>query len=520
VADPDDARARRPEAVGVDETGVTITGGDDVVLDVSFDGRRIWSFWSHRDTTGGRRSRQAPWPEPLRAHLDGVATVRVSVHGEDHALFEQEVRFGAGEGRVAIVDRKGRPLGLDNTGKLIATFENRSGATTAPLLDAIESVLGELTAAGIAAFPAYGTLLGAVRDGRLIGHDSDADLGYVSRFSHPFDVVRESFALQRRLAEKFEILRYSGASFKVRVTESDGVARGLDVFGGYLAHGNLHLLGEIRTPFREEWILPLGTCQLEGRTLPAPAVPERLLEATYGPHWRVPDPAFRFETPQSTIRAFNAWFRATRSNRASWSRAHHGAGGNLEQLTPSALARHVLEVEGVPARLDDLGAGQGVDALWFARQGASVTAYDFIPTAANRALRRARRRGWDLEVRPLNFQEWRSVFSEGARVARRPGPRVLMANHLLDATGPFGRDAVARVASMALRDGGRFYADFWSGGGQRDGGPERPVPLEGVVRVLERQGAHILQATERAAEDTDEPAGRGRRTGRVVARWS
>ena len=35
--------------------------------------------------------------------------------------------------------------------------------------------------AGVEAFLAYGTLLGAVREGRLLGHDSDADLGYVSR---------------------------------------------------------------------------------------------------------------------------------------------------------------------------------------------------------------------------------------------------------------------------------------------------------------------------------------------------
>lgn len=514
---PDDPRAARaPEGVQVDEEGVTVVGGDDVALDVSFDGRRIWSFWSHRDTVPARGGRRAAWPSALLPHLDGTAVVRVAVHAQPEALAEQELRFGAGDGRVAIVDRKGRPLGLDNTGKLIATFENRTEATTAPLLDAVEAVLAELAAAGIAAFPAYGTLLGAVRDQRLIGHDSDADLGYVSRYGHPFDVVRESFALQRRLAERFEILRYSGASFKVRVTESDGVARGLDVFGGYLAHGHLHLLGEIRTPFREEWILPLGTCTLEGRTLPAPAEPERLLEATYGPHWRVPDPAFKFETPQSTIKAFNAWFRATRSNRAAWSRAHQQSEDGLEQLQPSDLAQHVLEAEGgAPEQLFDLGAGRGVDALWFARQGSSVTAYDFIPTVANRALRRARKRQWDLEVRALNFQEWRSVLSEGALVARRPGPRVLLANHLLDATGAFGRDAVARFASMALRQGGRCYADFWSSGGRRsDDATLRPVPVAEVIETLERQGAHILHAAERPAEDDD-----GRRTGRVVARW-
>ena len=74
-------------------------------------------------------------------------------------------------------------------------------------------------------------------------------------------------------------------------------------------------MGEIRTPFESEWIFPLGTTTLEGRTLPAPADTDRFLTATYGPSWRVPDPAFHFETPQSTHRRLNGWFRGTRGNR-------------------------------------------------------------------------------------------------------------------------------------------------------------------------------------------------------------
>ena len=80
---------------------------------------------------------------------------------------------------------------------------------------------------------AYGTLLGAVREKRFLGHDSDADLAYVSEFSNPCDVVRESFRLQRVIHERgFRTYRYSGAAFRVDVVEGDGVVRGLDVFGG------------------------------------------------------------------------------------------------------------------------------------------------------------------------------------------------------------------------------------------------------------------------------------------------
>jgi hypothetical protein len=92
----------------------------------------------------------------------------------------------------------------------------------------------------------------------------------------------------------------------------------------------------------------------------------------------------------------------------------------------------------------------------------------------------------------------------------------VLANHLLDATTAFGRDSLVRFASLALRDGGRLYADFWTRGGTLDKTPARPVPLEEVVATLSRQGAHILHAAEL---DTDDPAHQGRRTGRVVAEW-
>ncbi len=501
----------------MDETGIVLTEGEDGPLDVEFDGRRVWSFWLVRDTEEvGESRRLAAWPRQLRNYLDGVTVVGVRSHGDERALFEEERRFGTSTERIAVVDSRGQPLGTDKSGKLVPTFENRSVEQTAPLLDSLETVLAELAAAGVAAFPAYGTLLGAVRSGRLIGHDSDADIGYVSRHRHPFDVIRESFAIQRRLvAHGYHTMRYSGGSFQVLVTESDGFVRGLDVFGGYFDGERLYLMGEVRTPYREEWIFPLSNCELEGRTLPAPAEPERLLEAMYGPGWRVPDPAFAFTTPASTVRAFDQVFRISRARRRLWGRAHLQTTGSLPPVQPSPLAAYVAE-GGVPAQLLDVGAGRGIDSLWFARQGSAVTAYDYLVGTPGRAARRAEREGLSLDVRWLNLQEWRSVLAEGARIARLPGPRTVLANHVLEATPAFGRDSLVRFASMALRDGGRLYADFWCGGGEPGETPAWPVRLEEVTALLRRAGAHMLQADE----FDDDAAPLGRRTGRVVAQWA
>ena len=185
-------------------------------------------------------------------------------------------------------------------------------------MDAIDRVLDALREVGIEAFLAYGTLLGAVRDGRLIGHDSDADLGYVSRLHHPVDVIRESFRVQRALVDLgYRIVRYSALAFKVDVEEGDGVVRGLDVFGGFLMDGHLHLMGEIREPFREESDLPARHDHPGGprRSRPRPT-PTGSCAATYGPRGGCPTRRSTSRRPPRPVRRLNGWFRGLRVGRA------------------------------------------------------------------------------------------------------------------------------------------------------------------------------------------------------------
>ena len=268
------------------------------------------------------------------------------VHETGEQVFDGEVTLGSGSGRIEIVNRNGQPLSLDKSWRRVVTFDTRSAQNIEPLMHAIEVVLAALRDAGIEAFLAYGTLLGAVREGKLLGHDSDADLGYVSRHTHPVDVIRESFRLQRALIGLgYRITRYSALAFKVDVDEGDGVVRGLDVFGGFLMDGNLHLMGEIREPFEESWIFPLGTTTLEGRTFPAPADPDRLLTATYGP-WRMPDPAFKFAPPATTVRRLNGWFRGLRVGRARWDRIYSRVLKGMPE--PSPFIHWVAEHRGRP----------------------------------------------------------------------------------------------------------------------------------------------------------------------------
>ncbi|QBR91948.1 class I SAM-dependent methyltransferase [Nocardioides euryhalodurans] len=500
----------------VDERGVAVSRAEDRPVDVLFDGQRVWSFRVVRDTRNhGLRGRLAPWPRPLVRYLDGRARVVVRDASSGEVHFDDEVRFGSSEERVSVINREGIALGVDKSGRLVPTFETRGAEDISALVTATLAVLEAVAEGGVRPFVGYGTLLGAVREGGVLGHDSDADIAYVSEHHTPVDVIRESFRLQRQVRQRgFETVRYSGAAFKVLVREADGFRRGIDVFAGFLDEGRLYLMGEVGVPFEEEWLYPLGTASFEGAEVPVPARPERLLEAMYGPGWRHPDPAFKFETPRGVTKALNDWFRGLRPGFNDWQRRYSVRKRRPVTRGPAHLAKLAHE-EAVRtgATVLDVGAGKGPDAWWLASKGVPVVAYEFVPFALDGVAAQAREGDRPLEVRHLNLTDTRSVFYEGARLARRPGPRIVLAQHVLDATTPVGRDSFARLCSMALRDGGTVYAQFHTGPTTSEVEWANGVDPEVVADLLRKAGAREVTLTEHGRGGAQHPVVR------VVAEW-
>lgn len=517
-----EAVAPKVDALRVDERGFFFAepAVDDVV-DVRFDGRRVWSFWLLRDSKPVDGLRFVPWAGALKQFLNGVTQLSIVAHVTETVLYDAELKVGTKADRIAVVNASGAPLGLDKTNKLMLTFDTRTAEHVKPLLDSMENVLAALKEAGIEAFVVYGSLLGAVRGGKLIGHDSDADLGYVSKFSHPVEVQIESFRIQRRLRELgYESFRYSGFAFRIDVYEGDGSKRGLDLFGGFIApayEGNpsmLYMMGEVGAPFELDWIYPLSEVTLEGRTLAAPRRPEKLLEAMYGAGWKVPDPAYKFTTPRTTVRRLTGWFRGTRVLRLEWVMRYKKRAS--PRPGPSALAQLVVEREGmVPERVVELGAGRGEDALWLARQGAQVRALDFVLFPSAAASKAAADEGLALEITDLNLNSIRSWMAEAVVLSHTFKPRVIMARHLIDAASPAARRATWRLCDLALRGGGRVYLEFYTGGKRED--VVRPISAERVIEELTAHGAVIVHREDLTEEtESGEP---GRPTTRLVAQW-
>ena len=506
----------RVSDVTVDAEGVTARAPRETVLDMLVDGRRVYSFWVHRDGEQDGPRWRVPWPKTLLEFLDGTARFTVVVHETGEKVYDGEVTLGSGSGRIAILNRNGQPLSLDRTWRRVVTFDSRSGEQVEPLLDAIEVVLGALRKAGIEAFLAYGTLLGAVREGKLLGHDGDADLGYVSHHNHPVDAIRESFRVQRDLvALGFRITRYSALAFKVDVDEGDGVVRGLDVFGGFMMDGRLYLMGEIGDPFQEAWIHPLGTTTLEGRSFPAPADPDKLLTAMYGP-WRTPDPAFHFSPPTTTVRRLNGWFRGLRVGRAKWDRIYSRRQKPLA-TEPSPFAAWAAEREPDAATYVDLGCGRGSDVLWMAGRGVPSVGLDFQARSYAEA---AARTVPGADFWRCNLLEMRDVLPAGAELARTPGPRLLAARHLVDTLGPAARQNLWRLARMALagEGGGRLYLEFLvrfgDDGYARELHVKRRAPRL-LVAELERAGATIVHRETFRVSDSPTAS----KVARLIVEW-
>lgn len=470
--------------IGTD--GIGVENSDGAVLDVLLDGRRVWSFRPAVPASRRDGALLTPWPDAMRRFLDGVAEVAVrDLEGE--VLATARLAFGDSSEPVEVVDRYGRPLVVGPNGRMMLGFGDHADAT-AGLLVAADEVLEVMTSVGLDGFLAYGTLLGAVREGAFIGHDNDLDLGYLSEARHPVDVVHESMRLQRALVRAgMKVERYSGAGLKVWVRDDSGIARGLDIFGGFWDGDRLVLLGELWTPFRREWVEPLSTVELEGHPFPAPAQPERLLEAMYGPDWQVPDPTFSFDPESEGRRRTGIWFRGIRWHRNGWDRWYAPTAADRPMIRQHELATVVHEAEPEAAVLD-VGCGRGRDVAYLAANGHRAYGLDYSAPAMRFLTARVREHGWPATYHDVNLAELRCAVAWGARFAREDGPRVIMARHFVDSTGRRARDGMWRLASMSLRGGGRLYLDFLAN--------EEPRPVERENLIAEVAPSTIAEDAE------------------------
>jgi SAM-dependent methyltransferase len=446
----------------IDVEGLRLEDPPGVPLVVHFDDQYVWSFTPGRDGTLDQGAFRIRWPRVMRPFLSGTTRVRVATYDGDVVLHDGEVTFGAGAGRVAFVDEQGAPYSVDKVGHLTRAFEETSEDVKKELLDATRTVLRELRErCGLEAYLCYGALLGAVRQGTMLGHDSDVDLCYYTRHTAPVDIIRESYRIQRELRSlEWRVLRMSAGDIKVLWPLSDGRVAHIDVFSAFTINGTFYQFGNRNGVFDvDRHLLPLGTVTLEGVEFPAPRHPEEMLSFIYGPKWRVPDPGFRYQDNPVGTRRLDGWFRGIRTEVPGWARVYQGPALERVPTGPSTFAGWVEPQLGAGTKVLELGAGTGRDAFWLASQGHPVLATDFsLP-----AMTHMRRRREELGVAGVTLEnvvlnELRRVLSLAGPLSR--DPHHLYARGLIGSLDEAARENLFRLASVVLRRGRSLFLEF------------------------------------------------------------
>ncbi|KAA1427123.1 class I SAM-dependent methyltransferase [Nocardioides antri] len=445
------------------DRGITFRGElvADRTYDIVINGLHVWSLQPSRDMRERPAGYVSSWPKALKSYLDGTAKIELRDHVTGDALGSTSVTLGTGTDPISVRNKDGRPLILDKWGRMIVPLESEGSEQVDELMQRVSELLDVLQdKCGVPAYIAYGTLLGAVRNGRLIGYDNDVDLAYVASSEHPVDIVRESFRIQRILTEQgWLVRRGSGARLNVRVVMADGSTRHVDIFTAFWIGDTFHTAVDIGCTLARDQVLPVSHVELCGYPMAAPANPAAILEAAYGPSWEVPDPAFQYDSPTWLKRRFSGFFGGLITHRKRWD-AFNASHGKRLLKKPTPFARWVSSEFPSDALLVDVGCGGGRDSRFFARQGRDVLGVDYSLGSVLRANRWAARRAPNAHFEPLNFYDARAALAMGARLSRQDRPIDLYARFFLHAVEDRGRANFWRMASMGLRSGGRLFVEF------------------------------------------------------------
>lgn len=434
-------------------------------------GRRIWTFRVSADQWNAVTSMlDVDWPAALVPHLSGATSARLEIcHDTDSGpsqVAEGVLSFDGPKKKLDLVDPlTGAGLVVNKWGRLAKSFETAGEDLKQEVLVSAKRIISLLRESlGLETFVTGGTLLGLVRDGKLISNDDDADVAYVSRHQNPSDVVLESYDVERVLAgHGLETVRHSSGHLQV-MFGGTGYTDGhyVDIFTYFVTEGWFYGTFHARERANDVTIFPLGTLSHDGLELPVPANSGQLLQAIYGPNWQTPDPAFTFETPEAAGRRFYWWLNHFDPFREDWEDYHRGLISKNAGHEPSALALWLAETLEPGSAVLELGCGLGADAITLAKNGMRVLACDYsrpaIAFARAQAAASPHSGPATFEVANVNSLRHVAALVKSAAEFAGPGkPINVVSRNLFDNLHYLGRDNALLAISHLLSRGGQAF---------------------------------------------------------------
>jgi SAM-dependent methyltransferase len=209
---------------------------------------------------------------------------------------------------------------------------------------------------------------------------------------------------------------------------------------------------------------------------------------------------------------------------AYWDGFYASRVSNAVPLEPSAFARWV-HGRIVPGQMvAEFGFGNARDSLWFARQGHTVTGYDFADSAVDQARGRAHGEDLGADFSQLDLYDRDSSDLVAKVLATGYRPMSIYGRFLIHALEEPGRHNLLDLAAVALADGGDLFLEFRTGQDEATkhvfGEDHYRVYLDPrlVIEELESRGARVVHSESGhglAVYKSEDP-----HVARLVARWS
>ena len=160
-------------------------------------------------------------------------------------------------------------------------------------------------------FLTYGSLLGSIRNGQHISHETDVDIALDMAFWHHAHKLlhNTSHSLSHQtshspMAGSFDVdfpdctdavTSMNGNQPAARVFLSRTNRVHADIFG-YIrerhSNSSIHLKADVYYRIPDDFFYPVSSCHYEGAPYPCPRKASELLQAMYGSNWRVPKPKY------------------------------------------------------------------------------------------------------------------------------------------------------------------------------------------------------------------------------------
>lgn len=185
--------------------------------------------------------------------------------------------------------------------------ESFRGADVDAVMADCRVLAAQMAGQGLEVFANSGTLLGIVREGRLLDYDNDIDLGVLLSARDEVGAAQEWVALCDRLISQgvgVERSTWSGVTLKLNKIGPFGV----DLFPAWIdADEGVFVYPHTFGTLTRDQLLPFAPNTATGLKIPADA--EAMLASNYGDSWRVPNEGWTFGWKEANAK-FSGFLKA------------------------------------------------------------------------------------------------------------------------------------------------------------------------------------------------------------------